>query len=81
MSNTDFQSIWSTIKWTMVDLDVFLGNGNKFEKAVDLLRHETMDTERDKRYEEELRKQLEEEKKTREMVFSLKSRSRFCNLC
>ncbi|XP_056001402.1 uncharacterized protein LOC125673547 [Ostrea edulis] len=74
MSNTDFNSIWSTIRSTMVDLDVFLVNGNKYEKAVDFLRHESMDPENDLHYEEELRKQVEEDKTTREMVDNLESK-------
>jgi hypothetical protein len=58
----------------MVDLDTFLGNGNYYEKAVDLLRHESMDPERDTHYEDELRRQVEEDNTTRKMVASLKSR-------
>ncbi|XP_056001178.1 uncharacterized protein LOC125656335 [Ostrea edulis] len=74
MSNTDFNSIWSTIRLTMVDLDVFLVNGNKYEKAVDFLRHESMDPENDLHYEEEPRKQVEEDTKTREMVDNLENK-------
>ncbi|XP_056001314.1 uncharacterized protein LOC125653620 isoform X2 [Ostrea edulis] len=74
MSNADFTSIWSTIRSTMVDLDSFLMNGNKYEKAVDFLRHESMDPENDLHYEEELRKQVEEDKTTREIVVNLESK-------
>ncbi|XP_056005124.1 uncharacterized protein LOC130050130 isoform X2 [Ostrea edulis] len=74
MSNSDFNSIWSTIRSVMVDLDAFLVNGNKYEKEVDFLRHESMDPENDLHYEEELRKQVEEDTKTREMVVNLESR-------
>ncbi|XP_056001360.1 uncharacterized protein LOC125655641 [Ostrea edulis] len=73
MSNTDFNSIWSTIRSTMVDLDLFLMNGNKYEKAVYFLRHESMDTAHDLHYEE-LRKQVEEDKTTREMVDNLENK-------
>ncbi|XP_055995755.1 uncharacterized protein LOC125671725 [Ostrea edulis] len=73
MSNTDFNSIWSTIRSVMVDLDDFLGNGKKYEKAVDFLRHESMDPEHDLHYEEKLRKQVEEDTKTREMVVKLEN--------
>jgi hypothetical protein len=45
MSNFDFNSVWSTIRSAMVDLDAFLGNGNIYEKAVDSLRQESMDPE------------------------------------
>ncbi|XP_056000521.1 uncharacterized protein LOC130046350 isoform X2 [Ostrea edulis] len=71
MSNTDFNSIWSTIRSTMVDLDAFLVNGNKYEKEVDFLHYESMDPERDLQYEEDLRKQVEEDETTREMVVNL----------
>ncbi|XP_056005263.1 uncharacterized protein LOC130050161 [Ostrea edulis] len=74
MSNVDFNSIWSTIRSVMVDLDAFLVNGNKYEKEVDFLRHESMDPENELQYEEELRKQVEEDTKTREMVVNLKRR-------
>ncbi|XP_056005262.1 uncharacterized protein LOC130050160 [Ostrea edulis] len=74
MSNSDFNSIWSTIRSVMVDLDAFLVNGNKYEKEVDFLRHESMDPENDLHYEEELRKQVEEDTKTREMVVNLERR-------
>ncbi|XP_056008710.1 uncharacterized protein LOC125661395 isoform X2 [Ostrea edulis] len=74
MSSTDFNTIWSTIRSTMADLDAFLVNGNKYEKEVDFLRYESMDPEHDLHYEEELRKQVEEDKKTREMVVNLESR-------
>ncbi|XP_056006706.1 uncharacterized protein LOC125658404 [Ostrea edulis] len=74
MSNSDFNSIWSTIRSVMVDLDAFLVNGNKYEKEVDFLRQESMDPENDLHYEEELRKQVEEDTKTREMVVNLERR-------
>ncbi|XP_055998778.1 uncharacterized protein LOC125653998 isoform X1 [Ostrea edulis] len=74
MSNKNFNSIWSTIRSTMVDLDAFLMNGNKYEKAVDFLRHESMDPKNDLYYEKELRKQVEEDKTTREMVDNLENK-------
>jgi hypothetical protein len=77
MPHSEFHTIWSTVKSTMMDLDNFLINGSQYEKAVDSLRVESMDPGRDDHYEEELRKQIEEEKNTRKMVVDLKSRSRF----
>jgi hypothetical protein len=77
MSNTDFNSIWSTMRSTMVDLDTFLNNSNHYEKEVDFLRHETMDPDRDLRYDQELRKQVEEDRTTREMVNNMKGKSKF----
>lgn len=79
MSHTDFNSIWSTIKSAMVVLDVFLNNGNKYEKEIDFLRHESMDPDRDLQYREELRKQVEQDNSTREMVDNLKSKLGFCS--
>ncbi|XP_056016833.1 uncharacterized protein LOC125653969 [Ostrea edulis] len=72
MSISDFNSIWSTIRSAMVDMDVFLMNGNKYEKEVDFLHSESMDPENDLHYEEELKKQVEEDKTTRKMMVSLK---------
>ena len=74
MSTTDFLSIWSTIRSTMLDIDSFLGNGNRYEKAVDFLRFESMDPDHDQHYEDELRRQVEEDRKTRQMVVSLTGR-------
>ena len=76
MSNTDFNSIWSDIRCVMIDVDAFLNNGNTYQKAVNFLRSESMDPELDQHYENELRKQVEEERTTRKMVVSLKSKLR-----
>lgn len=43
-----------------MDLDLELGNGNKYEKEVDFIRHDTMDPVRDKHYREQLMKQTTE---------------------
>ncbi|XP_062621182.1 uncharacterized protein LOC134282807 isoform X2 [Saccostrea cucullata] len=72
LSNSDFNTIWSTVRSAVVDLDFFLNNGNQFEREVDFLRHETMDPVRDCHYIEELRKQAEEDAETRKMVQGLK---------
>ncbi|XP_061186509.1 uncharacterized protein LOC133194590 [Saccostrea echinata] len=71
LSNADFNIIWSTVRSAVLDLDSFLSNGNKFEREVDFLRYETMDPVRDCHYIEELRKQAEEDAKTREMFQGL----------
>jgi hypothetical protein len=80
ISNAEFNSIWSTIKSAMVDIDAFLNNGNYYEKEVDILRHASMDPDRDSHYDQELWKQIEEDRKTREMVDNLESESKFCNM-
>ncbi|XP_062617405.1 uncharacterized protein LOC134279079 [Saccostrea cucullata] len=74
LSNTEFSRIWSTIRAAVVNLDTFLNNGCKYEREVDFLRHETMDPLRDQHYKEELRKQVEEDLQTREMVTNLKQK-------
>ncbi|XP_062619813.1 uncharacterized protein LOC134281344 [Saccostrea cucullata] len=74
LSNADFNTIWSTVRSAVVDLDSFLSNGNQFEREVDFLRHETMDPVRDCHYIEELRKQAEEDAETRKMVQGLKQK-------
>jgi hypothetical protein len=75
MSSSDFNAIWSTIRSVMVDVDAFLMNGNQYENAVDFLRNESMDPGRDLHWEMELRKQVKEDEKTREMVVSLQGKS------
>jgi hypothetical protein len=40
MPNKEFYSIWSTIRSTMADLDKFLGNGERYQRAVDFIRVE-----------------------------------------
>ncbi|XP_062576593.1 uncharacterized protein LOC134238481 [Saccostrea cucullata] len=72
LSNAEFNTIWSTVRSAVVDLDSFLNNGNKFERDVDFLRHETMDPVHDRHYIEELRKQAEKDAETREIVEGLK---------
>jgi hypothetical protein len=52
----------------MVDLDAFLMNGKKYEKAVDFLRHASMDPVNDLYYITELRKQEREYQWMMEMV-------------
>ncbi|XP_062571094.1 uncharacterized protein LOC134233118 [Saccostrea cucullata] len=72
LSNADFNTIWSTVRSAVVDLDSFLNNGNQFKREVDFLRHETMDPVRDCHYIEQLRTQAEEDAETRKMVQGLK---------
>ncbi|XP_062618438.1 uncharacterized protein LOC134280023 [Saccostrea cucullata] len=72
LSNADFNTIWSTVRSAVVDLDSFLNNGNHFEKEVDFLRHETMDPVDDHHYLEELRNQAEENIASGEIVDGLK---------
>ncbi|XP_062621187.1 uncharacterized protein LOC134282811, partial [Saccostrea cucullata] len=74
LSNADFNTIWSTVRSAVVDLDSLLNNGNQFEQEVDFLRQETMDPVRDRHYIEELRKQAEEDAETRQMVQGLKQK-------
>ncbi|XP_062580403.1 uncharacterized protein LOC134242354 [Saccostrea cucullata] len=72
LSNIEFSHIWSTVRAAVVNLDNFLKNGCKYEREVDFLRHETMDPVRDQHYQEELRKQVEEDLETREMLTNFK---------
>ena len=82
MSNAEFVSLWSTIRTVIVDLDTLLNNGNKYEDEVDFLQNETMDPERDNHLQDELRRQVTEDLKTKEIVVKLESKRRFlqCNL-
>jgi hypothetical protein len=81
LSNSDFVTVWSDIRSTMVDIDNFLHNANHYQTAVDQLKHETMDPDNEARYALEIRKQVEEDKTTREMVVNLESRSSWCAIC
>jgi hypothetical protein len=76
MSNSKFASVWSTIRKVMVDLDAFLMNGKQYKNEVDFLYNESMDPGRDLHWEEELRKQVKEDEKTREMVDRLQGKSK-----
>ncbi|XP_062599457.1 uncharacterized protein LOC134260969 [Saccostrea cucullata] len=71
LSNADFNTIWSTVRSAVVDLDSFLHNRNQYEREVDFLRHETMDPVRDLYFIEELRIQAAEDTITRERVHGL----------
>lgn len=55
-----------------MDLDLELGNGNKYEKEVDFIRHDTMDPVRDQHYRDQLIKQATENQATIEEVNQLK---------
>jgi hypothetical protein len=81
LSNNDFVTIWGDIRAVMVDVDNFLHNANHYQTAVDQLKHETMDPEKEALYEQELRKQVEEDKTTREMVVNLESKSLLSTIC
>lgn len=72
LSNADFNQIWSSVRASVVDLDLELGNGNKYEKEVDFIRHDTMDPVRDQHYRDQLIKQAIENQATIEEVNQLK---------
>lgn len=72
LSNADFNQIWSSVRASVMDLDLELGNGNKYEKEVDFIRHDTMDPVRDQHYRDQLMKQTIENQATIEEVNRLK---------
>lgn len=72
LSNADFNQIWSSIRASVMDLDLELGNGNKYEKEVDFIRHDTMDPVRDQHYRDQLMMQTIENQATIEEVNRLK---------
>ena len=73
MSNADFNQIWSEIRVAVVDLDKALGNTNKYQKAVNFIRNDTMDPVKDKYYRDKLLSQMKENESILEKVDSLKS--------
>lgn len=72
LTNVEFNLIWSSVRSVVVEIDNYLSNGNRYEKEVDLLRHETMDPVRDKHYRDELDRQTKEDQGTRDKVNELK---------
>nr|XP_022299072.1 serine/threonine-protein phosphatase 6 regulatory ankyrin repeat subunit B-like isoform X2 [Crassostrea virginica] len=73
MSKTEFNRIWSNIKGAVVDLDKYLGIGNKFQEKVDFVRNDTMDPARDKHFSDQLLEQMKEIENVKKEVDSLKS--------
>ena len=73
MSNSEFIRIWSDIKAAVVDLDKYLGLGNKFQEEVDFIRNDTMDPVRDKHFSDQLLQQMEEIENIKNEVNNLKS--------
>ena len=73
MSNAEFNLVWSNIRAAVVDLDKAMGIGNKYQKAVDFVRNDTMDPLRDKHYMEKLMNQMKELESIMEKVDNLKS--------
>ena len=73
MSKAYFNQIWSDIKAAVVDLDKVLKNKNKYQNAVDFIRNDTMDPERDKQYREQLLEQMKDIETIRTQIQSLES--------
>ena len=69
MFNAEFKKIWSTIRAAVVDLDLILKNGNKYEKMVDFIRVDTMDPIMEKNYRDQLQKQVTELKSVYHPVY------------
>ena len=73
MSNAEFNQVWSEIRAAVVDLEMYLGIGNKYQEAVDFVRNDTIDPVRDKQYMERLMNQIKELNNLTEKVDNLKS--------
>ena len=73
MSKAYFNQIWLDIKAAVVDMDKVLENKNKYQKAVDFIRNDTMDPERDKQYREQLLVQIKDIETIRTQIQSLES--------
>ncbi|KAK3107039.1 hypothetical protein FSP39_005720 [Pinctada imbricata] len=70
VTQTEFNNLLHEIKIAVIAMDSLLGNSNKYEKEVDFLLTETMDPEQDV-FIQQLKKQVEEEKITKEIVTKL----------
>ncbi|KAK3107609.1 hypothetical protein FSP39_018260 [Pinctada imbricata] len=68
LSNSDFNDIWSTVKSSVIQIDIFLNNNRTYEKEVEFLKNETMDPEMAKQYDGKLRDQVKEDTETRKMI-------------
>ena len=73
MSNAEFNQVWSEIRAAVVDLDKTLGIGNKYQKAVDFIRKDTMDPTRDRHFRDQLLKQITETENIKKDVHNLQS--------
>ena len=72
MSNAEFNQVWSEIRAVVVDLDKYMGIGNKYQDAVDYVRNDTMDPVRDKHFINKLLNQMKENENIMKKVESLK---------
>ncbi|XP_061169187.1 uncharacterized protein LOC133178514 [Saccostrea echinata] len=55
MNRKDFQALWTMVKMSIIDIDTYLSNSKFYEKEAEFLETETMDPERDKKYQDDLR--------------------------
>nr|XP_022307922.1 uncharacterized protein LOC111113923 [Crassostrea virginica] len=76
MSNAEFTQVWSEIRAAVVDLDKTLGIGNKYQKAVDFVRNDTMDPMRDIHYLDKLLNQMKELESIMEKVDNLERKTK-----
>nr|XP_022290520.1 uncharacterized protein LOC111102161 [Crassostrea virginica] len=75
MSNAEFNQVWSEIRATVVDLDKILGIGNKYQKAVDFIKNDTMDPVRDRHFGDQLLEQITETENIKKDVHSLQRKT------
>ena len=73
ISNAEFNQVWSEIRAVVVDIDKYLGIGNKYQEAVDFVRNDTMDPVRDRHYMDKLLNQMKELESIMKKVDNLKS--------
>ncbi|KAK3090368.1 hypothetical protein FSP39_011256 [Pinctada imbricata] len=73
VTQTELNDLMAEIKMAVIAMDSHLGNSNKYEKEVDFLLTETMDPEQDT-FIQQLKKQVEEDKTTMEMVSKFEKR-------
>ena len=73
MSKADFNQTWLEIRAAVVDLDKALGNKNKYQEAVDFVRNDTMDPEKDKQYRQQLLDQMKDVESIMNKIDNLES--------
>ncbi|KAK3108695.1 hypothetical protein FSP39_013543 [Pinctada imbricata] len=73
LTQAKFIDVLNDIKMSVISMDAYLNNSNKYEKAVDFLLTETMDPEQDV-FIQQFRKQIEEDETTKEGLVILEKR-------
>ncbi|KAK3099333.1 hypothetical protein FSP39_002765 [Pinctada imbricata] len=73
LSDSDFIDIWSSIRSAVVEIDNVLKNNQKYVKAVDFIKVDSMDSEMASWFKENLRKQIMEDTELKSLLSEYKN--------